>query len=183
MEHFDFRKRVRFSAPENATSPESELLRQLVSNLKKLDDLGLADDYIKRAVLEKYSRESNAGEFAQTLHSITPVNLDIGNRRDGARTLHGHEPGGANQAVEQVPMLQAENQGNGIDASTSPLQLPRAPTPASLNGSALELVVGEGDREINQAESDEFLRVVTGNTSMQEERSSEPRIPKNFQVM
>lgn len=67
MEPLDFRKRLRFSAPEIAATPESKLMRDLVVNLRKLDDLGLADDYIKRAVLEKYSRESNVGDFGLTL--------------------------------------------------------------------------------------------------------------------
>ena len=64
MEILDFRKRLRFSAPANPVSAESNLMRSLVENLHKLDDLGLADDYIRRAVLEKFSREANTRDYA-----------------------------------------------------------------------------------------------------------------------
>jgi len=193
MEHLDFRKRVRFSAPENATSPESDLLRRLVSNLKKLDDLGLADDYIKRAVLEKFSRESNAGEFGHALHAGPPIQFDVDNNTEGARRARRREPEGtasdfanpiAKQAFEHALKSQPEKVQREVEVSTTAPVPADAPALTSLNGSPYSESVFVADgHEFNQTESEQMLSFVTDNTPAKENRSPEARIPKNFQVM
>lgn len=193
MEHLDFRKRVRFSAPEYATSPESELLRRLVSNLKKLDDLGLADDYIKRAVLEKFSRESNGGEFGQTLHAAPPIQFDVGNSMEGARSAPSQEPNSsstvfanpiAKEAFEQALKAKPEKIRREVEAPTSPAEPANSPVsePQYVSSNS-ESMIDEGDNELSQAVPEQFLRVVTDNAPVQENLRPEARIPKTFQVM
>ena len=190
MEPLDFRKRLRFSAPEIAATPESKLMRDLVVNLRKLDDLGLADDYIKRAVLEKYNRESNAGDFGQTLgQDPMPMQhaFKAGNAENGSSiAFEGNVQTRTKQILSELGLpnaiaaAKADGHSQQVDAEVSGTE---STTILVVEPQPVEVVVELESFRHDQSHGQAPAEKAPGGNEVVTQTDPPARIPKSFRVM